>query len=257
MCRRYRQVRTIARRFEIAVVGRYASSRRAVDRQRRNAGRVGRVQVGVPRVTEVEAGVQQRLIDLAPLRDRRPVDCDRAAVAVVEGVAVVEVVLQLVHRRQQLFARPARAALLGPAVVVVQHPAMGHLPVDRRAAAHPAPTVVEPWLLRRRSADQQRRPLVGRKRLRIHDAERVRAVHLDRSISGSIIRPGFEQQYRRPRILGQPRRENSAGRTRADDEVVKLPIDHRAHPAHLSSTGGATRATPQPPEPGTLRANRT
>ena len=67
-----------ARRLEVAVVGRDAQARAAVDRVGRDAGAFGRVVVGAPAVAEAEACLHHRAVDMAPRLDRRAIDRDRA-----------------------------------------------------------------------------------------------------------------------------------------------------------------------------------
>ena len=101
------QVGAAARRLEIAVVGRDAHAGAAVDRVGRDAGALGRVVVVAPAVAEARAASHQGAIDSAPVLDRRAIDRDRAAVAVVGRVAEIDVGLELVEIRQHIRSSPS------------------------------------------------------------------------------------------------------------------------------------------------------
>ena len=72
------EVGPAARRLEIAVVGRDAQARAAVDGVGRDAGAFRRVVVGAPAIAEGETRLHHRAVDMAPCLDRRAIDRDRA-----------------------------------------------------------------------------------------------------------------------------------------------------------------------------------
>ncbi len=146
----------------------------------------------MPGVAELEARFQQRQIDLAPLREGWPVNGDRPALAVIGRISIVKIVLQPVHGRHQFLARPTLAALIGPAVVVLQHGAVRDHVVDGRASAKAATAIVTSRLLNARAPRRQEWPLVVGVHLRIVDAERVGAVHDGRRLGSAIVGSGLQ-----------------------------------------------------------------
>src|ERR1700722_2569239 len=77
------EIRTLARRFEVAVVGRDARVVAAVHRIRRHSGAGRSVVVLAPSVALVEANVAQRAVGAAPSILRRAPDWNRAAASVI------------------------------------------------------------------------------------------------------------------------------------------------------------------------------
>ena len=155
-----REVLPAARRLEIAVVGRDADTRPAVDRIGRGAGSLRRVVVLAPAVAERDRGILQRAVDPAPIGDGRAIDRDRAAVAMIGRGTEIDVGLEPVEVRQDVLPAPATAAQRTPALEIIGHAADGDLAVDGRAAAHRTATPQELRLLPLGAARQKIGPTI-------------------------------------------------------------------------------------------------
>ena len=154
------EIRTLARGFEVAVVGRHARVVATVHRIRRDSGAGRRVVVVAPSVVEVEANVAQRAVGAAPSILRRAPDWNRAAAAVIRAIAEIEIVFELLEVGQHFRARPSDASLARPFVEVVEHPANRDLSVDCGAAAGAATAPVGHRRLHVGAPRFQRAPLV-------------------------------------------------------------------------------------------------
>ena len=238
------QIGTAARRFKIGIVGRDTPEVATVDGVRRDAAAERRVVIGIPAIVEIERRLAQGRVDWSPGVERRAVDRDRAATAMVGRVAEVEVVFQPVKVGQRLFARPAETALRGPLVIILKHAANGDLAVDRRAAAQAPSTPVALRGAPLRMPRLQPRPLMGVEAL-LHEQQRwIRATQFVGRVGRTPVRAGFEQQHPRATVLGQPRRQSRACRTCADDQVI-IDVGHGGpSPVTPRSASGLRRCRP-------------
>ena len=162
----------------------------------------------------------------------------------VGGVAEVEVGFQPIHGRQQLLAGPADAPLCRPAIEVIQFRSIGDHPVDRRAAAQAAATIVDTRRLDIGTPCQQLRPMERRELLGAKDPTRIGAAHLGGCVGGAVIRTGLEQQHRRAGIFAQPRRQHRSRRPRADDDIV-VRLFHGLPPSAVRLVDRRSRARPE------------
>ena len=139
---RYRQVGALAcRAIEIAHGGRDALLVLVGVRHREVAVDELAVLVGQELEAGLLAGLGHRLRMLGPVRLRNAADGNAAILAVVRPVEI-EVVLDLLEVGQHVVPAPARGAARFPFVVVRRRAAVGHLAVDRGAAAQHARLLV-------------------------------------------------------------------------------------------------------------------
>ena len=152
------------------------------------------------------------------MRDER----DRPTAAVEPVPAVVEVVLDLEEAGEQLGPAPARAAeRTGPPVVVLGRAPQRDEPVDRRRPAHAPAAGVQAGGLADRAGGEQVGPEPAGLGQR---GEEVQAPDGRRRLGARVVRSGLQQQDMAVRVLGQPGRQDSAGRSRADDHDVGPPL---------------------------------
>lgn len=176
---------------------------------------VGAVEVVRRRVSGGRGGIDEDLGErVAVLRLRRT---HRAAVAAERRVHSGHG-LQPPEVRQERVETPSRAPGCRPAVVVVAVSAQEHHRVDgTRPAQRPPPRP----RLRHAAGTGLRHGGVGVVDLRPpqpgpggwHGQLRL-----------GVRRPGFQEQHRSLRVLGQPRREHAVRRTGTDDDVVVLLV---------------------------------
>ncbi len=205
------------RGLQIAVVGRHPAPGDAVDRIGRGTSAGRRVMVLAPAIAEADGGLHQRPIHTPPRLRRRPIDRDRAGVAVIRRVAEIPIGFQFAERRQHRVPAPPRTARLFPAREIVGHRADRDLPVDGGTAAHPSAAPQQFRLLRLRAPGQQRGPaeiIVADRAHRIGNADVLRRFRR------TEIAARLQQQHPNRGILAQPRREHRARRAGADDDVI-------------------------------------
>ncbi len=130
-----RQVGPMPRRFEIAVVGRDAQARAAVDGIGRGAGALGRVVILAPAVAQADRSLHQGPVGGPPILDRRAIDGNGPVLAVIGPVAKVHIAFELAEVGEDLVPAPAARALGFPVGEILGDAADGDLPVDGRAAA--------------------------------------------------------------------------------------------------------------------------
>jgi hypothetical protein len=141
------QIRALARRLQVGVVGRDPGAVVRVEPELRDPGGVGRVVVFAPRMSEAERSIRERVVGRPPRLARQALHRDRPVRTVVGPVAEVGVVLHPLQVREHVGVRPTWASGRRPAVVVVRYGAERHHPVHRRTSAEAAPPHVRPRLL--------------------------------------------------------------------------------------------------------------
>src|SRR5918994_6153635 len=212
-----RQVGAVARRLEVSVVDRDAQALGVVDRVGRHAGSLRRVVVVAPAVAQRHRRFHQGAVDVAPLRDGRAIDRDRAALAVIGRVTEIDIAFQPAEVGQDLRPAPALGAVADPVFEILGNAADGDLAVDGRAAADRAPAPQQLGFLPFRPAGQEPGPaiiVVGDGAQRIGDAQVLRRV------DGAKVAAGFEQQDAQRGVLAQPCRQDRTGRAATDDDEV-------------------------------------
>ena len=185
----------------------------------------GAVLVGQVRVAGLLEGLGGRLGMRRPVLLRDPHHRD-AAILAVEFVVDVKVALDLAEIGQHAVPVPAVGTARLPFVVVGRRAAIGHLAVDRGAAAEHAGLLV---LAQRRplglwvvvaddlGVDLQVGPVEAR--VEIGDA-RIGIEDLLRHLAGRRVLPGFEQQHAIVAARREPVGEHRAGRAAAHDDVA-------------------------------------
>ena len=217
------QILAAARGLQIAVIGGDAAPGLAVDGVGRNAGSGRCVVVVAPAIAETQRGLTQRAIDISPIRHRRAIHRDRAAIAVIGRIPEILVGLQLAEPGQHRVPSPPLAATGLPAVEVIGHRADRDLTVDGRTAAHGATAPQQTRRLPLGSPCEQFGPT---EIVIANGAHRVRNLDVLGRISGAQILPGLEQQHAMRRILAEARGQRGPGRAATDDDGVVLLIDH-------------------------------
>jgi hypothetical protein len=145
-----------------------------------------------PAIAEAKCRLAQRPVDISPIRHRRTIDRDRAAIAVIDRIRKILVGLELAEIRQHRLPAPALAALRLPAIEIVGHRADRDLAVDGGTAAHGPAAPRQTRRLPPGSPCQQFRPAKIVVTDRTH---RVRDPDVLRRIGGAKILPGLEQQH--------------------------------------------------------------
>ena len=171
------------------------------------------------------AGLGHGLRMLGPVRLRNPADRDAAVLAVV-GAVEIEVVLDLPEIGQHVIPAPAGGAARFPLVVIRRRAAVGHLAVDRGAAAEHARLLVfpqgRPGLVGIVVADDLGRDLeFGPVEARIEiRRSRIAVADLCWFIAGRRVLARFAKQDLVGALRGQPVGHDRACRSAADDDVV-------------------------------------
>jgi hypothetical protein len=215
------EVRAMASRFEVGVVGGHALAVAAVNRPATDpAGGAGSVGVITPRVPKAEAGLTQCLVNGTPCFHGRTVDRDGTALAVVGRLGEVVVVFQLDEVGQDLVAGPTRAALCGPEIEVFEQAADGDLAVDGRTASQPTAPPVGFGRLPFGAARHEPGILELRKPGITDDGYRVGNAHFTRSFVRAPVGTCVEQQNACSWIFAQAGRQCCPRRARTDDDVV-------------------------------------
>src|SRR4051812_8523194 len=171
---------------------------------------------------------------MAPFLDRRAIDRDRPAIAVIRLVTEVAVILELAEVRQHLFPAPAGAALVNPVLEILRDAADRDLAVDGRAAADRAAAPQQLRLLPVGAARQQPRVTIV---VVADGAQRVGDADVLRSVRRAEVATGLKQQDADSGIFGEAGGQHGAGRTAADDDEVVLVF----HAAILLSPGDRAR----------------
>src|ERR1051326_3059546 len=123
---------------------------------------------------------------------------------------------------QAIVPRPAAIAELGPMIVILGLPTDVNEPVDRgRAADHPAARVNDRAAI---GAGISLRAVLPRQGVMV---EHLEEAGRDVNERVPVAPAGLDQQDLGRGILGEPVGEHAAGRSRADDDVIRL---HRAPP---------------------------
>ena len=141
------QIRPLACRLQVRVVGRHARAVTGVEAERRDAGGRGRVVVLGPWMPDPQGSIRERVVGRPPRLARQALDRDRPVCPVVGPVAEVGVALHPPQVRKHVGIGPTGAPEGGPAIVVVGHRAEGHHPVHGRTAAEAPPSHMRPRIL--------------------------------------------------------------------------------------------------------------
>ena len=199
------------RRLEVAVRHAHAPAAADAGLGLGDAFLVLAVVVGVDAVAGLDGGLEQRVVERVLVRHDRHVQ--RPAVAAALRAPRLEI-LDAVEQRRHVLPAPAARAHLRPGVVV------------ERLAAHPDETV-DGARAAEQLAARHRNGAVGRAGLGIGLVEPVGARMMDQQAEADrqprvdmARAPRLDQQHAGARILGEPRRQHRAGRSRADDDVV-------------------------------------
>ena len=199
-----------------------------VEGERADSRGVGVVVVGAVGVSGVPGGVVEGLLVVVPLVGREPPGDDGAVVA-VEIVMHVQVILDPSKVGEQVPVPPLVVARRGPSVVVLRHAAQEYHGIHRAGAADdPAP------------GRQHRFGLVGGLAHVVPAELAVRAEGprpdvpvaavaqpdlVGQLLDLGVVRPGFQQQDRPARVLGEPGCDYRSGRPGPDDDGVVVHPD--------------------------------
>ena len=236
---RNRQVGALARRaIEIAHRGRDALLVLVGVRHREVAVDELAVLVGQELEAGLLAGLGHRLAMLRPVLLRNAADGNAAILAVVRPVEI-EVVLDLLEVGQHVLPAPARGAARFPFVVVGRRAAVGHLAVDRGAAAQHARLLVfaqgRPGLVGIVVADDLGRDLeFGPVEARIEiGRSRIAVANFCWFVARRRVLAGFAKKDFVGAFGGETVGHDRARRPAADDDVVV----HLAFPFCFVSSG--------------------
>ena len=208
--------------LQVGVVGRDPPAVAGGEGDAADAGGSWRVVVVLDGMAEVGERGAQCVVERPEAVGRDAGQRDRPAAAVEPVAAVVEVVLDLEEPGEQLGPAPARATeRTGPPVVVLGRAPQCDEPVDRRRPAHAAAAGVEAGGLADRAGGEQVGPEPAGLGQR---GEEVQPPDGRRRVGARVVRPGLQQQDVAVRVLGQPGRQDSSGRSCADDHDVGPPL---------------------------------
>ncbi len=171
------------------------------------------------------AGFGHRLAVFGPVCLRNSTHRDASFLAVVRAVEI-EVVLDLLEEGQHVVPAPARGAARFPLVVIRRRAAVGHLAVDRGAAAQHARLLVfaqgRPGLVGIVVADDlggdlEFGPVEARVEIR---RSRIAVADLCGFVAWRCVLAGFAEQDLVGAFGGEAVGHDGAGRPAADDDVV-------------------------------------
>ena len=219
------QVRALARRLQVGVVGRDPGAVARVEPEWRDPRGGGRVVVFAPRIAESERSIRERVVCRPPRFARQALNRDRPVRPVVGPVAEVGVALHPLQVGEHVGVRPTWASGRRPAVVVVRYRADGHHPVHRRTAAEAPPPHMRPRLLGAGAPRLEPPPLERSARRLVQRPPAVEAAQLRRRLARPPVRTGLQKHDVLSRILAQASGEHAPGAAAADDNPVRLDSD--------------------------------
>ena len=141
----------------------------------------------------------------------------------MEWPVEIGVVLELLEVGQGRIPRPSLGAERAPLVVVAGRPPVGDHRVDRRPAAEHASLLIAPGCppfgLAERRAEEGFE--IGPDVCRIEKgAPRIAAPHMRRHRCAGEVGAGLDQRHPERRVFAEPRRQNAAGGTAAQDQKI-------------------------------------
>ncbi len=185
----------------------------------------GRQVVEVVAVFEPDllAGLEHGRADRRPVGlrgEERPLLAARLAALALPALGLAEI-------WQAILPRPAAVAELRPVVVILGLAADIDQPVDRGGAAdHPAARVDDRAAV---GAGVRLGAVLPRQGIVVEHLEEP-GRDMDQRVPVAPAR--LDQQYFRPGVLGQPVGQHAAGRTRPDDDIIRLHVPRSLRAAY-------------------------